>query len=834
MPREDANLLALKTVRNILSGARPGKVQVGEHEVSYGVSRSSQEWPRDELAGLTFETGGPWPDNCEVRCTWPGGAVDFTVRAWFYQDTTSRLNHAIGLQLWLKGTTRELLWANLPAQIGNAADGEEIKVYGSARMMKRGKWAKITEGYGELLKQVLSDSGMPLVSSSRVELCRSVPPVCEPLPSAEKAFERVVRLALHKLDFFDYQRTRERGRPLFELPEVGEAGPDDQSEGLEDDTPEPISGDRNYWGLGFGDDATLQDFIANDRWTIGWGPDAKKPAGKRAWERFCRIEPGDWVAIKGYGGKHDLVVHYVGEVSSVDQDDQTLALQRLELPLYRGKAPSGSGAGSWHDTVVPVKRPDVIAELFGEEFEVAASEPDAEERGPRNIILYGPPGTGKTYRITTEYQKKFTRRLDDGRPKFNEDEFIASRSWFEVLMLALDELDAATVADLRQHRFVKAKQAAGTGKTPLSNRIWGTMQGHTVKESTTVNYAHRSGELVFDKSEDSIWRFEPTRPESLKELRAQLDAVRAANARRTVSRDFIFVTFHQSYAYEDFLEGLRPVIGDEESEGGIAYALEDGVFKTAVRQAIRLAGWEGTIDELCQVTRGERAKLFAAAPPYALFIDEINRGNVASILGELITLLEEDKRLGESREVIVTLPYSKTRFGVPPNLHLIGTMNTADRSVEALDSALRRRFTFLECAPDPNVVDFELPGGIHIGHLLRTINRRVAKLIDRDHMIGHAYFTGLEDDGDLDDLKAIFANKVIPLLREYFFGDWGQIGLVLGSEFVKRIDAEVAFAKFDHDAFEELTDRPIYELTPSNNWTNRSFRRIYGDEAEDD
>lgn len=833
MPRANANFLALTTVRNILAGARPGTVKVGEHEVAYKVSRTPQEWPRDELAGLTPEEGGPWPDTCEVRCTWPGASAAFTVRAWFFQYKAGKYKEAIGLQVWLKGTTRELLWANVRAQIGDAADGEEVKIYGSARMAKRGKWVKTTEGYGELLKQVLSDSGMPLVSSSRVELCRIIPPMCEPVPSADKAFERVVRLTLHKLDFFDPQRTRERGTPLFELPEISEVQGESEGSDGDDDAGERASADRHYWGLGFGDQESLKDFVANDRWTIGWGPDAKKPAGKRAWDRFCRIQPGDWVAIKGYGGTHDLVVHYLGEVTSVDQDERTLALQRLDIPLYRGKAPSGSGAGSWHDTVVPVKRPDVIADLFGEELEVAASESDAEERGPRNVILYGPPGTGKTFKISTEFQKKFTRRLDEGRPKLNEDEFIAGRTWFEVLMLALDELDTATVDELRHHRFPKAKHAAGTGKTPLSNRVWGTMQSHTVKESTTVNYAQRSGELVFDKSEDSIWRFEPKRPESLRELRAELDAVRAANAKRTYSRDFTFVTFHQSYAYEDFLEGLRPVLGDE-SEGGIAYALEDGVFKTAVRNAIRLAGWEGSIDELCAATQGERAKLFAGAPPYALFIDEINRGNVASILGELITLLEEDKRLGETHEVIVTLPYSKSRFGVPPNLHLVGTMNTADRSVEALDSALRRRFTFVECAPDPNVVDFELPGGIHIGQMLRTINRRIAKLLDRDHMIGHAYFTGLREDGDLDDLKAVFANKVIPLLREYFFGDWGQIGLVLGSEFVNRIDAEVAFAKFDHEAFEELTDRPIYELTPASNWTNRSFRRIYGDEAEDD
>lgn len=162
-----------------------------------------------------------------------------------------------------------------------------------------------------------------------------------------------------------------------------------------------------------------------------------------------------------------------------------------------------------------------------------------------------------------------------------------------------------------------------------------------------------------------------------------------------------------------------------------------------------------------------------------LIIDEINRGNISRIFGELITLIEPSKRAGAPEALEVTLPYSKERFSVPADVHLIGTMNTADRSLAALDIALRRRFTFIEVAPNPELLDEVEVEGIPIDELLSVMNERISVLLDRDHCLGHAYFLPLKSEPTVERLEGVFREQIIPLLQEYFFEDWQRIQWVL-------------------------------------------------------
>lgn len=209
------------------------------------------------------------------------------------------------------------------------------------------------------------------------------------------------------------------------------------------------------------------------------------------------------------------------------------------------------------------------------------------------------------------------------------------------------------------------------------------------------------------------------------------------------------------------------------------------------------------------------------AKPFILIIDEINRGNVSQIFGELITLIEEDKRLGKDEALEVTLPYSKEKFGVPPNLYIIGTMNTADRSVEAIDTALRRRFSFEEMPPKYDLQELQYEFADTNGsEILRTLNKRIEKLLDKDHQIGHSYFMLKKDEEAEEKLLNSFYRNIIPLLQEYFFGDFGKIGLVLGKGFVrvKSWDKNSdSFAEFDYLSTSEFDDREVFEIVDYRN-----------------
>ncbi len=320
----------------------------------------------------------------------------------------------------------------------------------------------------------------------------------------------------------------------------------------------------------------------------------------------------------------------------------------------------------------------------------------------------------------------------------------------------------------------------------------------------------------------------------------------------------VFTTFHQSYGYEEFIEGIKPRIDSEENSKEIKYEIKDGIFKELCEKALEnrdsIKNFNFYIDKLkekakiddnnpekyfelpntkysIQYRNGKTfrikfddmsknhkdypvsidniEKLYKTSNideiynsvyvrailnylksqgledykekdektnlPYIIIIDEINRGNVSKIFGELITLIEPSKRIGAKEELKVILPYSKKEFGVPKNVYIIGTMNTADRSITSLDTALRRRFEFIEMMPDVSKLSMDCEG-INLQELLKAINTRIEYLLDREKTIGHAFFIGVEN---LNDLKSIFQNKIIPLLQEYFYNDYALINAVL-------------------------------------------------------
>lgn len=251
-----------------------------------------------------------------------------------------------------------------------------------------------------------------------------------------------------------------------------------------------------------------------------------------------------------------------------------------------------------------------------------------------------------------------------------------------------------------------------------------------------------------------------------------------------------FVTFHQSYGYEDFIEGLRPELKD----GQVSYHVRPGIFREACKAA------ESNTEN------------------HVLIIDEINRANISKVFGELITLLEPDKRAGETNAITVKLPSSGESFSVPPNLYVIGTMNTADRSIALLDTALRRRFEFEELQPDYAVLPEKLIEGVDLRAMLQAMNDRIEYMYDRDHTIGHAYFMNVNTRADLD---MAFRRKVIPLLQEYFYEDLAKVRSVLNEDGEFFIKKELVAPK-GLDGYEQkyrYTMKPVFPL--------ESFLNIY-------
>lgn len=281
--------------------------------------------------------------------------------------------------------------------------------------------------------------------------------------------------------------------------------------------------------------------------------------------------------------------------------------------------------------------------------------------------------------------------------------------------------------------------------------------------------------------------------------------------------DCFVTTFHQSFSYEEFVEGLKPVLNSTASSD-VKYEIQKGIFYKACERAAVLAGYEASekesalnqcINDLNRSTK--MAEAIKNNKIVLLCIDEINRANVSAVFGDLISLIEPSKRIGAKNEMIVQLPYSKEAFAVPANLMIVGTMNTADRSIQLLDSALRRRFRFEELLPDYN----EIKNSEKAKSILKAINARIRCLLDKDHQIGHSYF--IEAKTDLDIFNAL-KDSVIPLLEEYFYNDAQKIRQILNENdntdnafYIKDEEAEKASKTISNDYDD---DKAFYQLNP--------------------
>ncbi|MEI9581855.1 McrB family protein [Enterobacter asburiae] len=470
----------------------------------------------------------------------------------------------------------------------------------------------------------------------------------------------------------------------------------------------------------------------------------------------------------------------------------------------------------------------VTPDSTGDDDDDQGSEPQ-DLQLPKNRILYGPPGTGKTYKTIDiavracepqayarldgkeeserrrELKKIYDRLMGENRIRFIT--FHQSFGYEEFIEgLRAETTDDGNVRyDIKPGIFKQICDDAAFGNAgalrTLDNALVQLQERLSEGESITLRTHNGNPFRVTYKSETAFGIFpEHSKKEDL------------------------------GQGYNAYLKDIRAWYQDNNAEihnvsyvrGILAYLIEKSEIPATPAQS----------------TGGKRQN-------FVLIIDEINRGNISKIFGELITLIETSKRAGEAEELSVSLPYSGTSFSVPNNLYLIGTMNTADRSLTALDTALRRRFEFVPMLPDTSLLAGTRIKGIELERLLETLNARIQALYDNEHTLGHAFFMPViqvkhDEDAAFDLLKRIMKNKILPLLEEYFFNDWQKIRLVLGDnqkeddslQFVSSINSEGNFLRlFGADAAEDLQEAGIsYHLSSESKpvWNDPlAYRQIY-------
>ena len=459
---------------------------------------------------------------------------------------------------------------------------------------------------------------------------------------------------------------------------------------------------------------------------------------------------------------------------------------------------------------------------------------------PKQTIYYGPPGTGKTYntisksleicgypttgKSSSELQVEFQRRIKEGQIVFTTfHQSLSYEDFVEGIRPKTTNSDGESVDDGEKGRDIVYQVEPGIFRQICEKARKGISVARKFTWSNNVNIFKMSLGGKKDQETHSYCLEEEvialgwggssdlsslSQQNYTEEFRTKFASLYEQNQfHEKFSRAFIHklqvgdIVFISKGNHE--IDAIGRVIGDYEYDpsrdiGYVHFRKVEWLAKdigchpdifldVCVSQMTIYQFKDKDIkhDELnAFFLKNNRSNL--TTPNHVLIIDEINRGNVSAIFGELITLLEENKREDSTEALSVRLPYSRDNFSVPSNLYILGTMNTADRSVEALDTALRRRFHFKEFLPNPSVLKAHCKpvDGIHLDLLLKKINERIEHLIDRDHTIGHSYFLTVKT---MSDLQRVFQNQVIPLLQEYFYSDYGKVGLILGSGFVESI-----------------------------------------------
>ena len=412
--------------------------------------------------------------------------------------------------------------------------------------------------------------------------------------------------------------------------------------------------------------------------------------------------------------------------------------------------------------------------------------PDMSPQKPTNIIYTGVAGTGKTYRLL-----QIAQQYTDYLPRINDKDLfgqlLQELSWRDVVCLIFLDFkskrqDLVKVPEIVNHEFFVSKAAQNSRDKNLSNTAWSVLQMHTPASSQTVSYKNRASQAYFDKDNSGAWYLLPESMDLLSDLAQQLaefqQAQRENNSQNQEFRQqrFSMVSFHQAYGYEEFVEGIRPVMAATSpatsSSSQMSYAIQDGAFL-----------------KLCQRAANDPDQR------YAMLIDEINRANVSRVFGELLSLIESDKRAGMTNAMTVNLAYSGRTFSVPANVDIYATMNTQDHSLAPLDMALRRRFRFIDCPPQPELLpilylnqDSEAVNSetlssktanpaenlyptenrystetIDLAKILTGLNNRIAQTLGAEAQLGHAFLWSV---ASLEQLQTALIEQVIPQLAQ--------------------------------------------------------------------